>query len=258
MNSKDEDDLKDIAVAGARKAAGEIVVKALSPAAEEIGKGLVTVAKAVNIGLAPLSVVVWGYDQICSYVEGAVTRKLKNVSAKDICPPPISVAGPAIEAMRFSAENENIKDLFAGLIATAMNSEKQENAHPAYTEIIKQLSSDEAVILKTIYLEGQYPEVVDMSYEVVDGNDEGEYLLGKAFEDYCEKLALNNPRLTSSYFDNFLRLRIFDIHKNSAPIIEETTDFFNEKKLTVDRSAYASVKVTSFGENFLVACVYAE
>lgn len=36
----------------------------MQPAFKEIGKGLETVAKSVNVALAPLKVVVWGYEQI--------------------------------------------------------------------------------------------------------------------------------------------------------------------------------------------------
>lgn len=33
------------------------------PAAQELGRGLLTIAKTVNVLLAPLKVVVWGYEQ---------------------------------------------------------------------------------------------------------------------------------------------------------------------------------------------------
>ena len=258
MNNDEDDKIEAVAVQGVRKAAGELIVKALTPAADEIGKGLVTVARAVNIGLAPLSAVVWGYDQICDYVERAVTRKLKNTDAKNIEPPVINVAGPAIEAMRFTANEDNIKDLFAGLIATAMNSQVKVNAHPAFVEIIKQLSSDEAIILRTIHLAGEYPDVVQESYSVVDGNDDGDYHISVAFKKYCLKMNLEYPDLMEAYFDNLLRLRIIEIRKNSAPIVEEKENIWNEKILSIDTSAYVTASVTRFGEKFMAACVYTE
>lgn len=36
---------------------------ALQPAAKEVGVALLTMAKTVNVALAPISALVWGYDK---------------------------------------------------------------------------------------------------------------------------------------------------------------------------------------------------
>ncbi|WP_230554804.1 hypothetical protein [Serratia plymuthica] len=48
---------------------------ALQPAAQEIGKALGTVAKLVNVVLAPVSAFVWGYDQIREFTATKVAQK---------------------------------------------------------------------------------------------------------------------------------------------------------------------------------------
>lgn len=42
---------------------------AVQPLAKEAGKALGIVGKAVNVALAPISLVVWGYDQISDFLE---------------------------------------------------------------------------------------------------------------------------------------------------------------------------------------------
>ena len=61
----DESKIRDVvdAVAGVAKAV-PVYQDLAQPAAQEIGKALQTVAKTVHIALAPVSAMVWGYDQI--------------------------------------------------------------------------------------------------------------------------------------------------------------------------------------------------
>lgn len=50
----------------------------LRPVVTEAGKALGTLGKTVNLCLAPLAGVVWGYEKICAYVEKRVTEKLQS------------------------------------------------------------------------------------------------------------------------------------------------------------------------------------
>lgn len=52
---------------------------AVQPAAKEVGKALSTLGKTVNVLLAPLSALVWGYDQVQQFLEKTVAEKLENV-----------------------------------------------------------------------------------------------------------------------------------------------------------------------------------
>ena len=80
------------AVTGVAKAL-PIYQDVAQPAAQELGKGLQTVAKTVHIALAPVSVLVWGYDQIKDFVSTKVADRLKNVSPENIITPKPNVAG---------------------------------------------------------------------------------------------------------------------------------------------------------------------
>lgn len=59
----------------------------IQPAAREVGTALGTVAKAVNVVLAPISMMVWSYDSIKSYISTSVSKKLENVPTENIVPP---------------------------------------------------------------------------------------------------------------------------------------------------------------------------
>ncbi len=48
---------------------------AIQPAAKEIGKSLQTIAKTIHVVLAPVSALVWGFEQIQDFVSEKVTEK---------------------------------------------------------------------------------------------------------------------------------------------------------------------------------------
>ena len=104
-----------------------------------------TVGKAVNVALAPISLVVWGYDKISDFLENKVADKLENIPEESITTPPLNVVGPAVEALKFTGHDETLQDMFANLIANSLDSRTALEAHPSFVDIIKNISSDEPV-----------------------------------------------------------------------------------------------------------------
>jgi len=59
----------------------------VQPAAKELGTALETVAKTVNLALAPISGVIWSYETIKEFVSTNVSKKLQNVPKENIVTP---------------------------------------------------------------------------------------------------------------------------------------------------------------------------
>lgn len=76
----EENKIRDVvdAVTGVAKAV-PVYQDVVQPAAQEVGKALQTVAKTVHVALAPVSALVWGYDQVKEFVSTKVADRLKNV-----------------------------------------------------------------------------------------------------------------------------------------------------------------------------------
>jgi hypothetical protein len=123
---------------------------ALQPVAKEIGKTLGIIGKTVNIALTPVSAMIWGYDKISNYLSSSLEKKFtaKNIPPENIISPDPLIAGPLINNFRFLGNKESLRDMYTNLLATSMNKETASIAHPCFVEIIKQLSSDEAKIMK--------------------------------------------------------------------------------------------------------------
>lgn len=93
------------------------------PAAKEIGVALQTVAKTIHILLAPVSGLVWGYDQIKDFIGTRVAEKLRSVPGDRLRTPEPNIAGPALESLRYTGHNEELRELYASLLATAMDAQ---------------------------------------------------------------------------------------------------------------------------------------
>src|SRR3990167_5011739 len=98
MPVSEENKIRDVvdAVTGVAKAV-PVYQDIVQPAAQELGKAIQTVAKIVHIALAPVSALVWGYDQLKDFVSTKVADCLKNVPPENIVTPKPNVAGPALE-----------------------------------------------------------------------------------------------------------------------------------------------------------------
>ncbi|KOP38829.1 DUF4393 domain-containing protein [Flavobacterium sp. WLB] len=180
----------------------------LQPSAQQIGKSLETVTKAVNIALAPIKGLVWGYEKIEEFISQSVTKKLQNVPEENIITPSPSIAGPTIEALRFTGEDLNLRELYSNLLANAMNNKSADSIHPGYVEIIKNLSSDEALILQTFCSQNQFP-LIDLLHQIPESNSE--VVVYKNFSYFMKLSNLKKPDLTPVYIDNICRLGLTEI-----------------------------------------------
>ena len=153
MSNDQEDLAKGSNVGEVVKAAATLVEKipiyqdAVQPLAKETGKALETVGKTVNAALLPVRGLVWGIEQIEEFVTTTVAKKLQNIPLENIQTPDPAVAGPSLESLRYTGHKESLSEMYANLIATSMDSQSSEDAHPGFVEIIRNLNSEEAKIL---------------------------------------------------------------------------------------------------------------
>jgi hypothetical protein len=103
---------------------------AIQPLAKEAGKALQTVGRTVNAALMPVRGLVWGIEKIEEFVQIKVTRKLSEVPIENICTPDPAVAGPALESLRYTGHKDSISELYANLLASAMDKETAKNGTP--------------------------------------------------------------------------------------------------------------------------------
>lgn len=180
---------------------------AIQPGAKEVGKALQTVGRAVNLVLAPLLGVVWGGEKIVNYVSTTVPQILerRKVPAERIQAPDPDVAVPALEALRYSKLREN----YAILLATSMDSESANDAHPAFAEILKQLTPDEVKILEFLPRAGLHEPLANIEYYIPDGV--GTFTMHRHIGTLGTDSGCEYPEALPKYIDNLSRLGLVEV-----------------------------------------------
>jgi len=240
---------------------------AIQPFAKETGKALQTVGKTVNVALMPLRGLVWGSEKMEEFIKIIVSEKLKNRAPEEIISPNLSVAGPVYESLKYVGHEEALREMYANLLANAMDINTKEDAHPSFVEIIKQLTSEEAKLLLFLSQLEIYPEVCFYSENKTVG---GGFLgfgesgitsnqVKNEFFNLCSKF--EDDLNINAALDNYHRLQILDIESNTIQRIEDNwiglydnSDKVSEH-LQLDIEHSEKLFFTSFGQKFIQICV---
>jgi hypothetical protein len=268
----EENKIRDVvdAVTGVAKAV-PVYQDIVQPAAQELGKALQTVAKTVHVALAPVSALVWGYDQVKEFVSTKVAERLKNVPPENIVTPKPNVAGPVLEALRYTGHEPLLSDLYANLLAASMDKSTANGALPAFVEIIKQLTPDEAKLVGLFIYERtmSFPLItVRWEYKnpTPDKNGGSDVLVNFSqigFIAHCEY-----PNMTPMYIDNLCRLGlaeipamfvytsvgVYDPLENAPEVLQKKSEIEQnpEFKFALERKG---LRVTELGKQFARTCV---
>lgn len=142
---------------------------ALKPLAVETGKALSLVGRTVNVALAPVKGMVWGAEQVEKWIAKSVASKLENEASEEIVTPDIAIAGPTIEALRFSGQKPELSELFAGLLSSAMLKSKKDQVHPSFVGLITAMNSSDARLLAAFSQEPTVHPFIEVGMKEADG-----------------------------------------------------------------------------------------
>lgn len=269
MANKDEIEGVAEAVAAIVKAV-PVYEDALQPVAQEAGKALKTLGGVINIALAPLAVMVYGYEVIKEELRNRLETRLAKIPPENIVSPPLQVVGPILEKYKFVHNSEDLSQMFINLLANAMDKDQVEKAHPSFVNIISELSPDEAKLIQMIKKEVALPKIdlIKKTKSNPDVESSGGYITIKNnFTVLGDKALLQHPTLTSSYLSNLERLMIIRIsggsmqdsytntalykeleeHQEIKEIMATSTE---EKTIEIVRG---TIEITDFGEMFISA-----
>lgn len=235
----------------------QVVNATLLPLATSIGETLSAVWKGLTINIDTW----YGKKQILkerNLQEFAkqIQNNLSSIPEKNLQEPKMNIIGPSLEASKHYFEEEWYRIMFANLIAGACDNRKNNNIHPCYVEIIKQLDNNDAKTLfkisKLPYLSTVEIRLNNQSYFCLFS----EQLLDEDLEKHCISI------------ENLKRLGLIDFNKSFRTIsgysnekeIKESDSFKKIKshfqKLDPNVSfSFNKATLTSFGKNFMNICI---
>ena len=117
---------------------------------EEVDITSALVVRAIHAALSPLEKWVLEKEYNLAETKKLLEEKLKNTPVENIITPPAYVAVPALQSISYCMDDPQLRDMYAELLAHAMNSETVLNVHPTYVEIINQMSPFDALVFKEL------------------------------------------------------------------------------------------------------------
>lgn len=191
----------------------------LAPAAKQVGRTLETVGMLINVVLSPIRDMVFKGDLIQQAIERDLRERLLYVPEEKIITPPTYIAVPTIEALRYTLGIPELRELFMNLLATSMNSDTVNDAHPAFVEIIKQMNPIDAKLMQRFSIRQTFP-IGTISLENKAG--EGITLLHPY---YVSDSIDSDPEKLSVSIVNLERLGLVQIDQMAALV---NKDLYNE------------------------------
>ena len=193
-----------------------------------------------------------------------IATEVSNIPIDQIQEPKLSVLGPALEASKYYIDDEELRSLFAKLIAASMDNSKNEVLQPAFVEIIKQMSPIDAKNLINLYdIKDKQNPIVSIILESKDSKNYKE-----VFDHfYIENIGnISHVRVASSLL-NLKRLGLIEINYGvflsdenrylsyeNHPIINQFKNEYNNDLHSI-KLKKGLIKITNFGMDFCKICI---
>ncbi|MCO4662203.1 hypothetical protein Si021_01990 [Streptococcus infantarius subsp. infantarius] len=156
------DPMLELAKEATKEVASEAYKDGLKPTVQETGKILGRIPRAINSIFLPIDIWLTKRKYKLEEVKAILAKKLGDISEEKLTIPEPYIAVPALEAISYSMDNEQLKNMYANLLARAMLKSEQSKVHPSFVEIIKQLSPNDALLFKEI-MEREASPIIHLS-----------------------------------------------------------------------------------------------
>lgn len=187
-------------------------------AGQELGKTVLTITKTINNALLPLAAINFAFEKARKYFaeqfQSDMADKAAQIPLENIVEPKASIAGPALQGLAFSHEEQTLKEMYLNLLASAMDGRISNSAHPAFVEIIKQLNAEEARLIRSALqlstgvpiVEIRLQDVKDRSWNILL-----KHLLNLTDDDNHQPV---EDHTIPAMVDNWVRLGLVEIDYN--------------------------------------------
>ena len=220
----------------------------------------------LSLAMMPLQMMGYQAEHWKSKFQELLDKKASKIPEERLQSPDLIITGPIMQALGYTVHKDDLRELFTNLLTTSMDSQTAKEALPCFVEMIKQISPDEAKILRFLSKNSPQP-VVDVMSVTLDQLTIN-YLVRE--ESYIpEDSGCEYVELGPQYLGNLLRLGLIDLPENvplSDPKYYERLDqWFKENfedgenyekaQNTQLKLRRRRVRMSQLGTMFLSACV---
>ena len=254
------------------KVPAELIKAAGEPPAQELGQGL---ADIMYLIFSPIKKWRASAEANVEKYKVEIANELNKIDPEKRTDPKLSVAGPALEASKFYIEEDELRRMFAKLIAASANTDYKDGAIPSFVEVIKQMSSFDAKNLKELKeIEVNKPQVAAKIKLLNSDTGTSTTLLedyiplagfnGKNFNDYAvsldnlQRLGLIKIQYDASlankqFYEDLKNLVLYkDAVSELAELKEKGESYYLPREIKMTDGSW---DFTNFGKLFIKCCL---
>lgn len=235
----------------------------LSPSVKSSGKTLNLIPRAINAALTPLENWILNKEYSIKETKLLLEEKLQSRDSNNIVSPEPYVAVPALQLISYCTNSHALRNMYANLLANSMDSTIKDAVHPAYVELIKQMSPFDASLLSQI-------NSIDSKcfiYKITLKNPNSNNLTLTRSDQLT--ISENNYDELALSIDNLKRLNIISVDYFLSANTTSLNSFIDNKALindlqndfpTIDasytfRPDVLSIRTTNLGKSFAKICI---
>ena len=263
-----DDNLKELAKV-IEGAVTELYKDAVSPSIQPIGTMLSYLPRTIRLAFNRREKWIINGEESLKLTGDLLRERIKEIPEYKLCEPEPYIAIPAIQQLSYCENSDVLRELYANLLASSMNTDTKWNVHPSFVDIIKQLNPDEAKLLKSL-LPHTFASHPLLNIKYVHKKNIMHFTAISNFTNVGFDVIENKCNICS-YIENIERLKIIEI-PTLDPLADKTYESLKEnsvlKKLIENVNAsgnwldmfeiryeYQSFNLTNFGVNFIkISC----
>lgn len=197
----------------------------------------------------------------------SIKTKIDMIPEENLLEPPLSIIGPALEGAKYHVDKEEMREMFARLIASSSDKTKVNNLHHSFVEIIKQLSPKDASILLEFKKDGPLNSQIPVARNVLKNFNQN---IISILEEHIVYPNENSSELyeTAICVQNLERLGLVNISYDS-PLPSHSysefrsTEIYRVREFKFSNSEFADfshdiqkgvVSLTPYGTSFIRTC----
>jgi hypothetical protein len=197
--------------------------------------------------------------------EDDLKEKTKHIPPENLQIPPTMIAGPTLEALRYTYDEAELREMYENLLASAMDNRIVAFAHPSYVDTIKQMSPLDARVLSKISKVGQCPAA---KIVLITDKKVTQYIARALPELYVPVISeIDDPFLISQSLINLSRLGVIDIFDSGITSYDYKSllknDYILSRKELFDKKESGlklhlferGIRINDYGDDFCRVCL---
>ena len=198
--------------------------------------------------------------------EDDLREKIKNIPVENLQIPPVKIAGPVLEALRYAYDEDELREMYEEMLASAMDTRKANKVHRSYVDAVRQMEPLDAQVLQKVY---ELSQVTTTHIKFYKKGTAQWYVNAMPYH-YCEQLEkLGDHFQISASISNLLRLGLIISSPGvlndgvperirNEPYVQNRFHAYNklENGVTVDVPVDCDIiSLDSYGRQFVDICM---